>query len=98
MILIPCFESIDQMAFYGFADGVCLHTLNLASTAWVLYSKDHELVSSRVVCIGPSTNNIVEYHAVIGFLIEDGSRDIDDLIVFMESQLVVSHLNHIYSI
>ena len=29
---------VMQMDFYGFADGVCHHTLNLASVAWVLYS------------------------------------------------------------
>ena len=69
-LFIPCFGYADQMAFYGFADGAFRHTLNLASTAWVLYSLAHDLVSSRAVCIGPATNNIAEYEAVIGLLTE----------------------------
>ena len=86
------------MSFYGFADGACHHTLNLASTAWGLYSLAHDLVSSRAICIGLATNNIVEYQAVIGLLTEASSRDIHDLVVFMDSQLVVCHLNHVYTI
>ena len=86
------------MAFYGLANGACCHTLNLALATWVLYSQAHDLVSSGAVCIGPATNNIVEYHAMIGSLTKDASRDIDHLVVFMDSQLVVSHLNHVYAI
>ena len=66
------------MAFYGFHDGAFCHTLNLASATWVLYSPAEDLVSSRVVCIGPATNNIVEYEAVIGLLTEATSQDIRD--------------------
>ena len=97
-LFIPCFGYVDRMAFYGFADGACRHTLNLASTAWVLYSLDHDPISSWVVCIGPTTNNIAKYQAVIGLLTEATSRDIYDLVVFMDSQLVVCHLNHVYTI
>ena len=86
------------MAFYGFADGAFHHTLNLASVAWVLYSQSHDLVSSGAVCKGLTTNNIVEYHVVIGLLIEATSHDIDQLVVFMDSHLVVSYLNHLYAI
>ena len=86
------------MSFYGFVDGACCHTLKLASAAWVLYSPAQDLVSPGVVCIGLATNNIAEYQAVIGLLTEAPSRDIHDLVVFMDSQLVVCHLNHIYAI
>ena len=86
------------MAFYGFDDGACHHTLNLASVAWVLYSSAEDLVSSGVVCLGPATNNIVEYEAVIGLLTEASSQDVCDLVVLMDSQLVVCHLNHVYTI
>ena len=60
-LFIPCFGYADRMAFYGSANGTCHHTLNLASTAWVLYFPAHDLVSSWVVFIGPAINNIVEY-------------------------------------
>ena len=86
------------MAFYGFADGACHHTLNLSSAAWVLYSPAYDLVSSRAVCIGPATNNIAEYQAVIGLLIEAPSQDVCNFTVLMDSQLVVCHLNHVYTI
>ena len=98
ILFIPCFGYAYWMVFYGFVDGACHHTLNLASTAWVLYSPDQNLVSSGAVCIGPTTNNIVEYQTVIGLLNEATSRDIHDLVVFMDSQLVVCHLNHVYTI
>ena len=51
-----------------------------------------------MVCIGPATNNIIEYQLVIGLLIEAASQGIHDSVVFMDSQLVVCHLNHIYTI
>ena len=87
-----------QMDFYGFIDGAFRQTLNLTLVAWVLYSPTKYLVSLGAVCIGPATNNIVEYEAVIGLLIEAASQDVRDLVVLMDSQLVVCHLNHIYTI
>ena len=87
-----------QMAFYGFTDGAYRHTLNLASDSWVLYSIAEYLVSSGVVCLGPATNNIAEYEAVIGLLTEASSQYVHDLVVLMDSQLVVFHLNHVYTI
>ena len=86
------------MAFYGFAEGACCHTLNLSSTASVLYSPAYDLVSLGAVCIGPTTNNITEYRAVIGVLTEAVSHDVHNLVVLMDSQLVVCHLNHVYII
>ena len=67
------------MDFYGFADGACHHTLNLASAAWVLYSPAEDLVSSGAVCLGLAANNIAEYEAVIGLLTEATSQDVRDL-------------------
>ena len=87
-----------SMYFYGFVDGAFHRNLNLASAAWVFYSPAHDLVSSWVVCIGPYTNNIVKYQVVIGLLTEAASWDIHDLVVFKDSQLVVCHLNHVYTI
>ena len=92
-LFISCFDYVDYMDFYGFTDGAFHHTLNLASAAWVLYSPAHDLVSSGAVCLGPATNNTIEYEAVIGLLTKAASRDIHDLVVFMDSQLVVCHLN-----
>jgi ribonuclease HI len=82
----------------GYADGACRHTRNLASAAWVIYSPSGQLLSSGGSCLGPSTNNLAEYSAVIELLVDALHHDIDHLIVKLDSQLVVSQLNGIYSI
>ena len=97
-LFIPCFGYANWMYFYGFADCACCQSLNLALATWVLYSLNHDLISSRAVCIGPATNDITKYQAVIGLLTEASSRNINDLVVFIDSQLVVCHLNHVYAI
>ena len=97
-LFIPCFGYADQMDFYGFIDGACRHTLKIALVAWVLFSLSHDLISLGGICIGPSTNNIAEYQVVIGLLTEAASRYIHNLVVFMDSQLVDCHLNHVYTI
>ena len=79
------------MDFYGFVDGTYRHTLNLSSAPWVLYSLVHDLVILGAVCIGHVTNNIIEYEAVIGVLTEVAYWDVHNLVVFMDSQLVVCH-------
>ena len=86
------------MAFYGFADGAFRHTLNLASAAWVLYSPAYDLFSLGVVCIGPATNNITKYWAVIGLLTKAASQDVRNLVVLMDSQHMVCNLTHVYTI
>ena len=72
--------------------------MNLTSAAWVLYSLPEYLASSGAVCIGPATNNIAKYEAIIGLLTEAASQDVHNLVVLMESQLMVCHLNHVYTI
>ena len=54
--------------FIGFADSASRHTCNLASAAWVIYSPSGQLVASGGACLGPATNNVVEYMDVIEIL------------------------------
>ena len=62
-----CPMSNGQMTtFTRFADDANCYTLNLASEAWVLYSPIGDLVSLGGIFLGPSTNNVAEYHTVIG--------------------------------
>ena len=86
------------MTFYGFADGASRHTRNLASAAWVIYSPSDELIISGGRCLGPATNKVAEYQATIGLMTEALSSGILQQIVHLDSQLVVSQLNGIYSI
>jgi ribonuclease HI len=83
--------------FVKFADGASQHTQNIASAAWVIYQSD-ELVSSRGICLGPATNNMAEYHAVIELLTQASSLGISHIIVNLDSQLMVYQLNRIYAI
>ena len=82
--------------FVGFPDGTSRHTCNLASSAWVIYSPLGQLVASGGTCLGPATNNVAEYMAVIELLWDALSRGITQLEVRLDSQLVVSQLNRAY--
>ena len=81
-------------SFVRFADGASRHTQNIASTTWVIYQFD-KVVSSGGICLGPATNNMAEYHVVIGLLTQASSLGISRNIVNLDSQLVVYQLNRI---
>ena len=76
--------------FVGFADGASRHTCNLALATWVIYSPLGELVASRGAYLGPATNNVSKYRAVIEILWDSLSHGITQLEVRINSQLVVS--------
>ena len=86
------------MSHYGFTDGASRHTRNLASTAYVLHYPSGQLLVSGGVCIGPASNNVEEYTPVIYLLSEAISLGVDSLVVFLDSQLVVSQLNNTYRV
>jgi len=88
----------QMTAYYGFADGASRHTQNLASTAWVIYSPSDELITIGGICLGPATNNVAEYQTAIELMTEALSSGISQLIVHMDSQLIVLQINGIYSI
>ena len=54
--------------YVGFADGTSRHTCNLASAAWVIYSPSGQLVAVGGAYLGPASNNVAEYRAVIELL------------------------------
>jgi hypothetical protein len=74
------------------------HTQNLASTTWVIYSPKGQLVVSGGACLGPTTNNVVEYSVVIKLLRDVIAHGISCLEVHLDSQLVVSQLNGQYHV
>ena len=53
---------------------------------------------SRGVRIGPTSNNMAKYTVVINLLSKVISYEIDSLVVYLDSQLIVSQLNNIYRI
>ena len=85
-------------SFIGFSDGAHRYTLNLTLEAWVLYSLTSELVSSGGVLLGPFTNNLVEYQAVIELLMKSLANVVREIRVYIDSELVVQQLNQVYTI
>ena len=82
----------------GFAHGACHSTQNLSSAAWAIYDPNGELIDIQGICLGRTTNNIAEYSAVIELLSEAIALGISELIVKLDSQLIVLQLNGQYSI
>ncbi|WP_369124370.1 reverse transcriptase-like protein, partial [Actinobacillus pleuropneumoniae] len=76
----------------------CRSTQKLSSTTWVIYYPHGELADLQGVCLGCTTNNVVEYSAVIELLAEAVVLNIRALIVNLDSQLVVLQLNGRYSV
>ena len=84
--------------YIGFADGTSHHTCNLASAAWVIYSPSGQLVATGGACLGPYSNNVADYRAIIELLWDALSCGITQLEVCLDSQLVVSQLNQAYQV
>ena len=84
--------------YIGFTDGASRHTCNLASTTWAIYSPSGQLVATRGACLGPASNNVAEYRAIIELLWDALSHGITQLEVHLDSQLVVSQLNRAYQV
>ena len=80
-------------SFIGFVDGSHRYTFKLVSTPWVLHSPKSELVSSGGIILGLSTNNLAEYHAIIGLLIQALDNDVREIRVYLDFELVVQQLN-----
>ena len=90
--------SLLPSTYIGYVDGASNHTQNLASAAWVIFSPTDKLVNSGGICLSLATKNVVEYSEVIELMFKASTLGICHLIVMLESQLVVSHLNAHYSI
>jgi ribonuclease HI len=90
--------SIDSEVFIGYAYGTSQHTRRLASAAWVIFTPQGQLLSFGGICLGDTTNNVVEYSAFIELLLDALSFGISHLWVYLDSQLVVSQLNRVYRV
>jgi ribonuclease HI len=90
--------SSESEVFVGYANGASQHTRRLASAAWVIFTRQGQLLSSRGIFLGDTTNNVAEYSAVIEFLHDALSLGISRLRVYLDAQLVVLQLNKIYRV
>jgi ribonuclease HI len=73
--------SLSSLPYIIFVDGASHSTQNLTSTTWEICAPTDELISLHGVCLGPETNNIMEYSAVIKFLTDTISFGICHLVV-----------------
>jgi ribonuclease HI len=90
--------SSESEVFVGFVDGASQHTRRLASTTWVIFMPQGQFLSSGGICLGDTTNNVIEYNIVIEFLCDALLHGISYLRVYLDDQLVVSQLNGVYLI
>lgn len=89
---------MSSAPYLGFTDGACRSTCNLSSAAWEIYDPHGELLDLQGVCLGRTTNNVVEYSAVIELLAEAVDLGIRAMMVNLDSHLVVYQLNGRYSV
>ena len=90
--------SMEFLVYIGFADDASRHTQNSALVSWVIYTPTGQVLSSRGVCLWPSSNNVVKYSAMIELLHDAISHGVLSLEVRLDSQLVISQLNGLYRI
>ena len=90
--------SMESSTYIGFTDGASHHTQHSASTTWVVYTPMGQVLSSRGVCLRPSSNNVAEYSAIIELLRDAILHGILSLEVRLDSELVVSQLNGLYHV
>ena len=103
MLFFMLYFSLWQMlseteVFVGFTDGASWHTQSLASTAWVIFTPQGQLLSSGGICLGDSTNNVTEYNTVLELLHDALLHGISHLWFYLDTQLVLSQLNGVYCV
>ena len=76
-------ESLEP--FFGYADGASRSMQNLSSVVWAIFTPNGELVSFQGICIGRSTNNIVEHSELIELLFDAISFGINRIIIRLDS-------------
>lgn len=84
--------------YVGYVNCSSHSTQNLSFVGWAIYAPNGELVSLQGICISLSTNNIVEYSAMIELLSDAISHGIRHIVIRLDSQLVVLQLTNVFSV
>jgi len=82
--------------YVGFSNGSCCSTHNLSFAAWVLFAPNGELINLQGIFLGRTTNNFAKYSVIIELLSEEVALGIRNLVVNLDSQLIVVQLNSHY--
>ena len=83
-------------SYVSFTYGASRSTRNLSSAAWVIYDPAGELIELQGICLGRTTNNVIEYSVFLELLTQAINLSIHTLLVNKDSQLDVLQLNGHY--
>jgi ribonuclease HI len=76
-----------------YADGACRGNPGPAGSGAALVDDGGHVVAEAMRYLGPGTNNVAEYTALIIGLEEAWRHDVEDLEIRMDSRLVVEQMN-----
>jgi ribonuclease HI len=76
-----------------YADGACRGNPGPAGSGAALVNEEGQVVAEATRYLGPGTNNVAEYTALIIGLEEALRHDVEELEVRMDSKLVVEQMN-----
>lgn len=76
-----------------YADGACRGNPGPAGSGAALVNEEGHVVAEATRYLGPGTNNVAEYTALIIGLEEALRHDVEELEVRMDSKLVVEQMN-----
>ena len=76
-----------------YADGACRGNPGPAGSGAALVNEDGHVVAERMHFLGPGTNNVAEYTALVIGLEEAWRHKVEDLEIRMDSKLVVEQMN-----
>ena len=82
--------------YIGYLDGMNRSSQNVVFVAWVIFSPNNEFLDSRGIFLGHATNNIAEYEAIIALMTNASAFGIFSLVVWLDSELVISQLTSCY--
>lgn len=89
-------DKLDSLKLY--ADGGARGNPGPAATAYVICDLDDNVVEKSGAFIGQTTNNQAEYRALQAGLDRVGQLGIENVEVFMDSELVVKQINGQYKV
>ena len=88
----------EKSRYRIYCDGACRGNPGDAAYGFVIYDEDGAIIGEGKKKIGHATNNIAEYQGLIGALNEAVKLDLKNVVVHMDSQLIVRQMRGEYKI
>ena len=84
--------------YLSYADGANRSSRHIASAAWVIFNPSNEFVDAGGIFLSHTTNNLVEYEAVIALMTNASTLGVRSLVIRLDSELVISQLTSRYTV